>query len=303
MDSAQSKTSDALASLRSRLLRLANHSGDYQTEIAALSIHRRDKVSEPLPCVYELGLAITVAGYKQTSIGDLVFDNSPGQSLLASVDIPVVAKVTQASPADPYLAIMLRLDPRLVMQVASQVTLPRAPKELSYSALSQGRLDSGMLEAVDRLVALLDTPELLPLVAPLTLQEIIARLLLSPHGATYMHLNASGSSSRHITQVMGWLKNHFNEAISIETLADMAHMSTSSFRHHFKAVSGMSPLQYLKQLRLQEARQLMLNDELDVSSAGFRVGYESASQFSREYARLFGAPPLRDIKELREQVN
>lgn len=288
-------------SLRDRLLQFAQTDGDYITAIPALSIHRRSRVTDPIPCIYDLGLAITVAGHKQVTTGQEVFNYGAGQALLASVDLPVVSRVTQASQAEPYLGMMLRLDPRLVLQVAAGITMPRAPRDTKYSALSQGTLDPALLNAVERLLALLDEPQLLATVAPLIQQEIIARLLISEHGPQFMRLNASGTPSRQIAQTMAWLKQHYMQSISIESLAEQAHMSPSTFRQHFKAVAGMSPLQYLKQLRLQEARQLMLNEGLDASASGLRVGYESVSQFSREYARLFGEPPLRDVKHLREQ--
>lgn len=187
------------------------------------------------------------------------------------------------------------------MQMASGMNLHAIPRDNNVIALSKGALDIGLLTSVERLVALIDEPHLLPTVAPLIQQEIIARILASTQGAQFLLLNTVGSSSRQISQSMAWLKQHFMEPISIEDLAEQAHMSPSTFRQHFKAVAGVSPLQYLKQLRLQEARQLMLNQGLDAGASGLKVGYESVTQFSREYARLFGQPPLRDIKQLRDQ--
>ncbi|WP_165855664.1 AraC family transcriptional regulator [Marinobacter sp. JSM 1782161] len=294
-----SSATAALKSLEQRLLKIAGTAGDFSTLVPALSIHRRDAVTDPVPCIYELGLTVTVTGAKKVLVGTEVFDNNPGQGLLASVDLPVVSYVTRASDADPYLGLVIRLDSSLVLKVAAGLSIGRAPRNIGFAALSQDRLDSGLLGTVDRLVALTDEPKLAASVAPLIEQEIIARLLLSPHGPLFMKLNASDSPSRHVAQTMAWLKQHFMESISIEALADIAHMSPSTFRQHFKAVTGLSPLKYLKQLRLQEARQLMLNQHVDAGAAGLQVGYESVSQFSREYARLFGEPPLRDIRRLR----
>jgi len=158
------------------------------------------------------------------------------------------------------------------------------------------------LSAVDRLVASLQEPSLQAVLAPLIQREIIARLLVSKNGAQLLHFNASDSSYRQIAQVMAWLKQHFSEPVNVDELAQKAYMSPSTFRQHFKAVSGTTPLNYLKQIRLQEARQLMLNDNLEAGAAGLRVGYESVSQFRREYARLFGAPPKRDIERCREKL-
>ena len=288
-----------LAALKGRLLKIASIDGDYVTDIPAVSIHRRSHVSDDIPCIYELGLAITVAGQKQVISGQEVYEYGAGQALLASVDMPVVSRVTLASLADPYLGVMVRLDPRLVMQIGAGIDLPRAPRDSQFSALSKSTLDPALLDAVNRLLGLLDEPLLRDVITPLVLQEIMARVLTSPHGAHFLQLNASGTPSRQIAQSITWLKQHYADAISIEALADQAHMSLTTFRQHFKSISGMSPLQYLKHLRLQEARQLMLNEGLDASASGLRVGYESVSQFNREYARLFGAPPLRDIKKLR----
>ncbi|MCG8519562.1 MAG: AraC family transcriptional regulator [Pseudomonadales bacterium] len=291
-----------VSSLEDRILKIAQIAGDYETDIPAITVHRRDDVSDPVPCIYDLGLAITIAGQKQVSVGTELYVNEPGQGLLASVDLPVSSGVTQASSSNPYLGIMLRLDSRLALQVAAGLSLPRPSRDPGFKGLTQGTLDSKLLEALDRLMALLDEPRLLSTVSPLIQQEILARLLLSPYGPQFIALNASGTPSRQVAQAMAWLKQHYMEPINIDRLAETSHMSPSTFRHHFKAVAGISPLQYLKQVRLQEARCLMLNHNLDAGAAGLRVGYESVSQFSREYARLFGQPPLRDINNLRTQI-
>ena len=292
---------EILAILRDRLLKIAMVDGDYKTAIPALSIHRRSTSTDPMPCIYGLGLAITVAGHKQVTVGQEVFNYGAGQALLASVDLPVVSHVTHATAAVPYLGMMLGLNPHLITKVASGMTTPRLPKQSNCSPLLKGTLEPALLNALERLVAVLDEPRLLDVVAPLIQQEIIARLLASEHGVQFMALIAGGFPGNQIAQTMAWLKQHYTDPINIEALAGRVHLSASTFRKHFKAVAGMSPLQYLKQLRLQEARQLMLNEGLDAGAAGLRVGYESISQFTREYARLFGEPPLRDIRRLREQ--
>ena len=291
-----------LSSLETRILKTANRPGDFSTRIPELTIHRRDKPYDPIPCIYDLGLAITVSGEKRVCIGEELFVNEPGQGLLASVDLPLASGVSKASPKKPYLGLMLRFNAKLVLQVAAGLTLPRASKKGGYSGLAQGILDQHLLEAFERLLALEEEPGLVATVAPLIEQEIIARLLVGPCGRQFMALNAGGTTSRQIAQAMSWLKQNFQKSINIDSLAEATHMSVSNFRQHFKTVAGISPLQYLKQIRLQEARQLMLNEDLDAGAAGLRVGYESISQFSREYARLFGQPPRRDIQTLREQL-
>jgi transcriptional regulator GlxA family with amidase domain len=194
---------------------------------------------------------------------------------------------------------MLTLDVRSVLQIASELDVPRPRPDEAYRAISFEPLDVALLDALVRLVALLAEPLLAPRLAPLVQQEIVIRLLTGPHGPQLLHLVTSGSPSQQIARAVAWLKQHFVETLRIDDVAHRAHMSPSTFRQHFRALTGVSPLQYQKQLRLQEARQLMLNENLDAGSAAGRVGYESPSQFSREYSRLFGAPPQRDVSRMR----
>ncbi len=281
---------------------IAQTDGDYTTQIPALMIYRRSTVTDPMPCIYGLGLGITVQGGKRVTLGDEIFDYGPGQSLVTSVDLPVSSYVTRANRVEPYLGMRLELDARVIAQVAAEMDFSAPLKAAPSRAMSVVTLDDGLLGALTRLIRLLDEPHLIPLIAPLIQQEIVVRLLNGEHGPTLRHLVTSGAPSQQIAKVIAWLKQHFTDDVPIDDLAVKAHMSPSTFRQHFRAVAGMSPLQYLKHLRLQDARQLMLNEDLDASSAAIRVGYESASQFSREYTRLFGAPPLRDIKRLRESA-
>jgi len=194
---------------------------------------------------------------------------------------------------------MLTLDVRSIVQIASEMDVPRPRRDVTYRSLSFEALDAALLDALVRLVKLLEEPTLVPRLAPLIQQEITVRLLTGPHGAQLRHLATSGSPSQQIARAVAWLKQNFVHPLKGDDLAHLAHMSPSTFRQHFRALTGVSPLQYQKQLRLQEARQLMLNENLDAGSAAGRVGYESPSQFSREYSRLFGAPPQRDIRHLR----
>lgn len=278
---------------------IAQTDGDYSTPIPALMIYRRSSATEPMPCIYGLGLGITVQGGKRVTLGDEIFDYGPGQSLVTSVDLPVVSYVTRANPVEPYLGVRLELDARAIAQLAAEMDFPAPLKVATPRAMSVVTLDNGLLGALTRLIRLLDEPHLIPLIAPLIQQEIIVRLLNGEHGPTLRHLVAVGSPSQQIARVIAWLKRHYTEDVSMDDLATKAHMSPSTFRQHFRAVAGMSPLQYLKHLRLQDARQLMLNENLDAGGAAVRVGYESASQFSREYSRLFGEPPHRDIRRMK----
>ncbi|MDH6593757.1 AraC-like DNA-binding protein [Variovorax sp. TBS-050B] len=303
MEAAQPARRDASAvlnELQRAVARTAQADGDYLTAIPELSLHRRSAATAPLHCMYGFGVGITVSGQKRVALGGEVFDYAAGQSLLTTAELPVVSHILSASTAQPFIGLMLRLDPRTVLQLAAEMALPPPARDGSHRAMSLGDLDPTLLGAVTRLVDLLAEPRLIPQLAPLLQREILVRLLAGPHGPQLQRLVAIGSPSQQVAQSMAWLKMNFTRTVLADELAASANMSPSTFRQHFRAVAGMSPMQYLKQLRLQEARQLMLNQGLDAGTAGVRVGYESASQFSREYARLFGAPPSRDIRRMRE---
>ncbi|WP_079997993.1 AraC family transcriptional regulator [Pseudomonas syringae] len=280
---------------------VARSDGDYETVIPGLSLHRRHKLTMPLHCIYGLGIGLTLQGRKQVVVGDEVVTYSPGQSMVTSVDLPVISNVVQASVAEPFLGMMLIFDGTTVVQIAERLQLSQRIKDDGFKPLTVNDLDEGVLGALERLIALIDEPELISSVAPLIKEEIIIRLLNGAHGPQMLHVVSAGSPSQHIAKAVAWLKLNFRKTLRMDDLAAAAHMSPSTFRQHFRAVTGMSPLQYQKQLRLQAARHLMLSENVDASSAGGLVGYESSSQFSREYSRLFGEPPQRDIKRMRLQ--
>ncbi|MDR6959343.1 AraC-like DNA-binding protein [Pseudomonas brassicacearum] len=273
--------------------------GDRITAVPGLSLHRRKAVTAPMHCIYGLGIGVTLQGRKQAMVGEDILTYSPGQSMVTSVDLPVISHICQASVAKPFLGMMLRFDSNTVMQVAERMQLSQRMRDDVFKPITVQALDAGVLDALKRLVDLLKEPPLLETVAPLIKEEIIARLLSGAHAPQLLHVVAAGSPSQHIAKTVAWLKLNFRQALRMDDLAAQAHMSPSTFRLHFRAVTGMSPLQYQKQLRLQAARHLMLTQNVDASSAGGQVGYESASQFSREYSRLFGEPPQRDIKRIR----
>lgn len=281
--------------------RIARIDGDHTTAIPRLSLHRRSVRTEPMPCIYGLGLAVVAQGGKQVTLGEQVLTYGAGQSLLVTADLPVVAHVTRADLAHPFMCMFLSLDARALVQLAAEMDLPPLPREQAPRAISLSALDASLLDAVIRLVQLLDEPALVTTLAPLIQQEIMVRLLSGPHGPYLRHLVSAGSPSNQIAQAMAWLTQNYVHDVLMDELAARVHMSPSTFRLHFRHVTGMSPLQYQKQLRLQQARHLMLYQALDAGSTAARVGYESASQFSRDYSRLFGAPPQRDIKRMRHQ--
>ncbi len=278
---------------------IAQIDGDCSTQIPALKLARRSSATDPMPCIYGLGLGLILQGGKRVTLGDEIIDYGAGQSLIATVDLPVVSYITHASCAEPFLGMWLELDTRRIAQLAAEMDFATPLPVSTTRAMSIVTLDEGLKDALTRLVRLLAEPSLIPHLAPLIEKEIVVRLLYGGHGPSLRRLVAVGSPSQQIAKVVTWLKQHYTQDVPMDDLAARAHMSPSTFRQHFRAVAGVSPLQYLKNLRLLDARQLMLNDNLDAGSAAVRVGYESASQFSREYSRLFGEPPNRDIKRMR----
>lgn len=270
--------------------------GDHRTAIPELTLHRRNKPTQVVHCIYSLGMAVTLQGAKHVLLGDKPLSYGPGQSLLTTIDLPVSYHITRATSVEPYLGVMLKFDPSLLMQIAATLDAPRNNKTLE--PLSLHRLDAPVLDALFRLVLLLDEPKLIPQLSPLLQREILVRLLHGPHGAHLWNLLHAAGPTQKIAQAVNWIRRHFAEEMRVEELAETTHMSPTTFRQHFRSITGMSPVQFQKLLRLQEARQIMLDQNLSAGSASALVGYESASQFSREYRRLFGASPMADISRI-----
>lgn len=289
----------AIIALASAIETFAQSDGDYKTAIPSLSLHRRKAPTEPLHCIFNLGLGVVAQGDKQALLGEEVIKYGPGQSMLTSIELPLISRVTRASSQEPLLGLMLTLDSQEIIQTAADMQLPAPARGTAYRPITIERLDERLTRDLVRLVELLGQPQLVDLLAPLIKREIVIRLLAGPHGPQLQHLAADGSPSQQISKAVTWLKQNFTQAIQVDDLAARVHMSPSTFRHHFRAITGTSPLQYQKQLRLQEARQLMLSQNMDAGSASGQVGYESASQFSREYNRLFGSPPQQDVRRMR----
>ncbi len=249
-------------------------------------------------------LAIVVQGKKEALLGKETHRYHAGQYLVISVDLPLSGFVTQATPDRPYLGFRLNLDPGQLGDMITQTpdSLPPTAghrQEASVRGLFVNNADEPLLDCAVRLTRLLDTPQDLPMLAPMVIREIYYRLLTGEQGEAVRQIATSGSNMQRIAQVIQYIKADFAKPLRIEDLADRAKMSLSSFHAHFKAVTTMSPLQYQKQLRLLEARRLMLTEPVNAVMAANQVGYESPSQFNREYTRMFGAPPIRDIASLR----
>ena len=231
-------------------------------------------------------------------LGEEVFWYDPGHYLIFTVDLPLVFKVEEASKERPYLGFRLDLDPTLVASVMMESGIETKKSYASAKAINVNSIDPDLLDAVVRLIRLLDTPDESKVLTPLITKETVYRLLKGGQGARLSHLFAAGADTHRISKAIGHLRENFNQPLKIEDIARDLGMSVSGFHHHFKSVTAMSPLQFQKQIRLQEARRLMLSEDFDIASAGFRVGYEDPSYFSRDYKKLFGAPPQRDIARL-----
>lgn len=269
------------------------------TAIAPLDLTRSDAVSTALHGVYQPILAIVVQGQKEVLLDEERYQYGAGQYLVVSVDLPLSSFVAQATPDQPYLGLKLNLDPMQLCDLVAQMSSSLGKKENSVRGISVSKVDAEAIECALRLVKLLDTPQHIPMLAPLMIRELYYRLLVGEQGEAVRQIATSGSNMQRIARAIKLIEAEFAQPMRIENLARRVSMSTSSFHQHFKQVTSMSPLQYQKQLRLLEARRLMLAENADATYAAYRVGYESPSQFSREYSRLFGAPPIRDIERLR----
>ena len=287
-------------SLGERIYNRTRNVGRLVTPIQDFVLSQYDGPTQMTHYMHEPSLCLVAQGAKRVLLGKEVYTYDAYHFLITSVNLPVVAQVVEASRERPFLGLFLKLNRRSIaeMFINSDIPLPRPQQAGRAIAVSEVTLP--LLDAFIRLIDLLDTPEDIPIVAPLVQKEILYRLLIGDQGERLRQMGAAGTQSHQIARTVDWLKENFNRPLQVEELASFAKMSTSTFHRHFRAVTSMSPLQFQKSLRLHEARRLMLTDHLDAASAAFHVGYESHTQFSREYSRMFGAPPLRDIKGIRQ---
>jgi AraC-like DNA-binding protein len=287
------------AELADRIARNVPGDGVHASVVPALALIQASEPSQPLPTVYHPSLCVVIQGRKRALLGDEVYVYDPLNYLVVSMTLPMVGQIVEASAEHPYLCLRIDIDPALINDLLMQLG-PSAPTRPSGErALFLARTGAPLLDAVLRLVRLLDTPDEAAVLAPLVLREIHYRVLMGELGQRLRELCEVDGPSQRIARAIELLKTRYAEPLRIEDLAATAHMSASSLHQRFKATTAMSPLQFQKQLRLQEARRLMLMDGLEAASASHRVGYGSPSQFSREYRRLFGAPPKREIEAMR----
>jgi AraC-like DNA-binding protein len=273
--------------------------GMHRTAIPGLHCIKLSELQMQLPSVYQPSICVIVQGAKQVLLEDEIYRYAPPQFLAVSVDLPLVGQVIEATRDAPYLCLAIDIDARTIADLITQSGDASWSRGDTSRGLFVGELDAAMQDSALRLTRLLETPRDIPVLAPLMLREFHYRILCSPYGPAIAQMAIAGSNTHKIGQIIRRIRTNYAEPIRVEELASMANMSPSSFHQHFKAVTAMSPVQYQKRLRLTEARHLLLAEKSDAASAAYRVGYQSVSQFSREYARMFGAPPMRDVQEMR----
>jgi len=283
--------------------RYSREDGIHYTGIPGVRCIRSSSPSMKMPVVYNPSFCVIVQGKKEVMLEGEIYRYEPSEYLVVSVSLPATGQVTEASPERPYLSLQIDIDPGQISELITQ--MGRGPAHAGGGVargLFVDKLDGALTDAVLRLVRLLDAPGDVPLVAPMIMREVCYRLLSGAQGKRIAQIAVNGSHAERIAKVIQTLKENIPEAMRIEDMAELAYMSPSSFHYHFKEMTAMSPLQYRKHLRLLEARRIMLSEGLSAENAAHRVGYKSPSHFSREYTRMFGAPPARDVEALRGTV-
>lgn len=293
---------DSLTKLADLLGRHARGDGMHGTPIPGVRLIRSGTPTTPMPVVYEPTLCLVAQGRKRVMLGTAAYVYNPARYLLASVDLPVTGSVIEASETVPYLSLMLDLDMTELSDLALRHPAADANDDAPSAGLVLNDTTPELLDAAVRLAALLDRPSDIEALAPLVVREILYRLLTDSGNGIVRQMATADSRLNQIARAIAWLREHYSETCRIDEIADIAGMSRSTFHAHFKAVTSMSPLEFRSQLRLQEARRLMVAEAMDAAGAGYRVGYESPSQFSRDYARMFGMPPAKDAGRLRRMA-
>ena len=272
------------------------------TSIPGLTFYRMAELGTPTYCIYEPCVAIILQGAKEITFGEEACEFGQGAFFVTSVDIPTLARVTAANEQTPYLSVVLKLDLSMLNEVIQTLEPPRQEMASEARGFASGAASSEMLDAFARLATLIERPLEAGLMSDLIKREICVRLLLSGAGPWLRSVTRDGYRDKGIVRAIEWLKHHYDKPLHVAELAERSGMASSTLHHNFRKLTGTSPVQYQKSLRLQAARSLMLTERVDVNTAALRVGYESVAQFSREYARRFGASPSRDIKHAREHV-
>ncbi|EGR2284405.1 TPA: AraC family transcriptional regulator N-terminal domain-containing protein [Vibrio parahaemolyticus] len=282
--------------------RWTGNANQYDTPISGLRFSRWTTPTPPTIYTHNPSICLIAQGRKRVLLGEESFIYDANHFLISSVDLPIIANIIEASEEQPYLGLIMELDLTEISQLIVDSELAFTQSKEAQKGIAVGELSESLLDAFVRLAELLDEGQNIKILAPIIKREIFYRLLMSEQGTRLHQIVTAGSHSHQIAKAIDWLKNNFVKPLSVGDLASYTGMSKSSFYTHFRSMTSMTPLQFQKKLRLSEARRLMLTENLDAMAATFKVGYESPSQFSREYSRLFGAPPSKDIKSLRENL-
>jgi AraC-like DNA-binding protein len=290
-------TKPLLEQLTPLIRRHAPANGTHQTAVPSLTLMHTERLSEPMESVYKPSICVVAQGAKTATLADETYRYDPSTYLITSIELPIVGRIVEASPEVPYLSLKLGFDADIILEMMEKTNRPASVPAETGRGITVNRMSADLLEAIVRLVRLLDAPEDIPVLAPLLVREILYRILQSEQGSLFYRFGTAGSHAHRIAQAIRLINRQYDRPLAVEQLAKSVNMSASAFHKHFKRATAMSPLQYQKTVRLQEARRFLLTESAQASDAAFRVGYESPSQFSREYARMFGKPPMRDIQE------
>ncbi|EGR1217276.1 AraC family transcriptional regulator [Vibrio parahaemolyticus] len=293
---------DAYRAFAKLIDRWTGDANQYDTPISGLRFSRWTTPTPPTSYTHNPSICLIAQGRKRVLLGEESFIYDANHFLISSVDLPIIANIIEASEEQPYLGLIMELDLTEISQLIVDSELAFTQSKEAQKGIAVGELSESLLDAFVRLAELLDEGQNIKILAPIIKREIFYRLLMSEQGTRLHQIVTAGSHSHQIAKAIDWLKNNFVKPLSVGDLASYTGMSKSSFYTHFRSMTSMTPLQFQKKLRLSEARRLMLTENLDAMAATFKVGYESPSQFSREYSRLFGAPPSKDIKSLRENL-
>ncbi len=269
-----------------------------ETPISGLTLNRWEAPTQASSNMLDASLCLIAQGKKQVILGEETYTYDAEHFLFTAIDLPVISQIIAASPEQPYLGIILKLDPYVLAQLMLEAHVPFKHSTEDKKGLAVGELTHELSDAFVRLLQLIQTPDDIQILSPLIIKEILYRLLMSPQGDRLKRIAATGTNGHRIVKAIEWLKHNFSKPLSIDELAHAMGMSSSSFHQHFRDITSMSPLQYQKRIRLTEARRLLITEDLDVSSTSIQVGYESLSQFSREYKRFFGLSPSEDLKKI-----
>lgn len=269
-----------------------------ETPIQGLTLYRGEAPTRSNSNILDASLCLIAQGRKQVILSEEIYTYDANHFLFTAIDLPVISQIIEASIERPYLALVLRLDPYILAQLMLEAHIPLKYTNNEKKGIAVGLVSPELNDAFVRLLKLLDTPQDIPILSPLIIKEIFYRLLMSPQGERLKRIVATGTTGHRIIKALDWLKINFEKPFSVEDLASTMGMSASSFHQHFRDITSMSPLQYQKRIRLTEARRLLMTENRDISSTSLQVGYESLSQFSREYKRFFGLPPSEDIKNI-----